>query len=103
MANLVDQFTYFGCNISFTESDVSVCLAKVWNAIDKLSIIWIYFVMKKKLEGTFAYLLNMTMWNDSENDHDIKLKKFLMATKWKNLTYNESKCIFSSKKIKILE
>ena len=36
---LVNQFTYLDCNISSTESDVSICLAKALNAIDRLSII----------------------------------------------------------------
>ena len=34
---LVDQYTYFSCNIS-TKSDVSLCIWKAW--IDRLSIIW---------------------------------------------------------------
>ena len=37
---LVDQFSYLGSNISFTESDVSIYLVKAWDAIDRLSIIW---------------------------------------------------------------
>ena len=30
----IDQFTYIGSNISFTENDVSIRLAKTWSAID---------------------------------------------------------------------
>ena len=30
---LVYQFTYLSSNISLTESDVNICLAKTWNAI----------------------------------------------------------------------
>ena len=37
---LVDQFIYFDSNISSTESDVNIRLAKAWTAIDRLSIIW---------------------------------------------------------------
>ena len=37
---LVDQFTYFGSNISSTESDIKICIANMWTAIDRLSIIW---------------------------------------------------------------
>ena len=37
---LVDQFTYLVSNISSTEIDVNICLAKAWNDIEKLSIIW---------------------------------------------------------------
>ena len=36
---LVDQFTYHGSNISTTESDVNIRLAKSWNQSDRLSII----------------------------------------------------------------
>ena len=37
---LVDQFTYLGSNISSTESYVYIRQVKVWNAIDRLSIVW---------------------------------------------------------------
>ena len=37
---LVDKFTYLGSSVSSTETDISMRLAKVWAAIDKLSIIW---------------------------------------------------------------
>ena len=36
---LVDQFTYLGSNISSTESNINIHLAKAWIAIDRLSII----------------------------------------------------------------
>ena len=36
----VGQFTYLGSNILFTERDVNICLAKRWNAIDWLLVIW---------------------------------------------------------------
>ena len=36
----LDQFTYFGSNISFTESNINICLVKAWNTIDRLLIIW---------------------------------------------------------------
>ena len=37
---LVDKFTYLGSNISSTESDVNINLAKTWTAINRISIIW---------------------------------------------------------------
>ena len=37
---LVDQFTYLGSNISSIVYDVNTHIAKVWNAIDRLSITW---------------------------------------------------------------
>ena len=37
---LVDKFTYLGRSVSFTEHDSNTWLAKVWIAIDRLSVIW---------------------------------------------------------------
>ena len=34
---LVDQFKYLGSNISSTENDDNIRLAKAWDAIDRLS------------------------------------------------------------------
>ena len=35
----IDQFTYLGRSISSTESDVNICIGKVWIANDRLSVI----------------------------------------------------------------
>ena len=37
---LVDEFTYLGGSVSSTENDISLRLAKVWAAINRLSVIW---------------------------------------------------------------
>ena len=37
---LVDKFTYLISNVSSTESDDNICLAKAWTAVNRLSIIW---------------------------------------------------------------
>ena len=37
---LVDTFTYLGSSVSSTEYDINMRLAKVWTAIDRLSVIW---------------------------------------------------------------
>ena len=37
---LVDKFTYHGSSVSSIESNINMRLAKVWTAIDRLSIIW---------------------------------------------------------------
>ena len=37
---LIDKFTYLGCNVSSTETDINTRLAKAWTAIDRLSVIW---------------------------------------------------------------
>ena len=36
----VDNFIYLDSNISSTESDANICLAKEWTVIKRLSIIW---------------------------------------------------------------
>ena len=37
---LVDKFTYLGSSVSSSENDINMWLAKVWTAIDRLSVIW---------------------------------------------------------------
>ena len=37
---LVDKFTYLGSSVPSTETDINTWLAKVWTAIDRLSVIW---------------------------------------------------------------
>ena len=37
---LVDKFTYLGSSVSSTETDIDTRPAKVWTAIDRLSVVW---------------------------------------------------------------
>ena len=37
---LVEKFTYLGSDISSTENNANIHMAKAWTAIDRLSIIW---------------------------------------------------------------
>ena len=37
---LVDKFKYLGSNVSSTDTDINMRLAKAWTAIDRLSVIW---------------------------------------------------------------
>ena len=37
---LIDKFMYLCSSVSSTQSDVNICLAKVWTAINRLSITW---------------------------------------------------------------
>ena len=49
---LRDEFTYLGSNISFTEIDVKIHLAKVLTVIERLSMIWkSYFSYKMKQDS----------------------------------------------------
>ena len=36
----VDQFTHLGSNISSSERNINICIAKAWTTIDRLWIIW---------------------------------------------------------------
>ena len=48
----VEQFTYLGSYISFTESNVNTRIAKAWLTTNKLSVIWkseLYDKLKRKL------------------------------------------------------
>ena len=37
---LVDKFTYLGCSVSSTETDIDTRLAKAWTANNWLSVVW---------------------------------------------------------------
>ena len=37
---LVDKFTYQGCTVSSTETDIDTRLTKAWTTINRLSVIW---------------------------------------------------------------
>ena len=50
---VVDQFTYLGCNISSTECDVNICLAKAWASIDRLFIIRKSDLFEKRKQDFF--------------------------------------------------
>ena len=36
----MDKFTNLGCSVSFTENYINTQLAKAWEAIDRLLVIW---------------------------------------------------------------
>ena len=65
--NLLDKFTYLGCNISSTERDVNIPLAKVWTAIDRFLILCLIYLMKIKrdfFQGVAVSILlhGCTIW-----------------------------------------
>lgn len=52
------------------------------------------------LEGTFFYLDNIAVCGITQKEHDVNLKKFLEPIeRKKSHIYNESKSVFSTKKI----
>ena len=55
-----------------------------------------------KCEGTFAYLDDITVSGKTREEHDKNLKQFLKAASDCNLTLNENKCVFATRKLKLL-
>ena len=78
---LVDQFTYFGSNISSTESDVSIRIVKTWTVIYRFLIIGKSDVIDKMKQDFFQavtvskLLYGCTTWNLMKH-----FKKKLMVT-----------------------
>jgi len=60
------------------------------------------FVSNESLNDTFAYLDDITICVRDQAHHDRNLENFLAAAKRKNLTYNEDKCVFSTRILSIL-
>ena len=55
-SKLANHFTYFGSNITSTESDVNIRLEKTETVIDRLSIIWKSDVSDKIKRGSFQVM-----------------------------------------------
>ena len=60
------------------------------------------FISEEALEDTFAYLDNITICGYNQEHHDKNLELFMKAARKRNLTFNESKCVFSVTSISIL-
>ena len=60
------------------------------------------FIQKNSLAGTYAYLDNITISGKTQEEHDENLRKFMSAARAANLKLNESKCEFSTRRLKIL-
>ena len=59
----ISQFIYLSSNISSIEIDVSICLAKAWNAIDRLWIIWKSYLSDEIKQNFFeAVALSMLLY-----------------------------------------
>ena len=60
------------------------------------------FIKRNNLQGTYAYLDNITISGKTQEEHDENLKQFMSAAQAANLTLNQSKCEFSTKRLKLL-
>ena len=60
------------------------------------------FVHKEHLAGVFPYLDNLTICRKDQDEHDTNLELFLAAAKRRNMTYNDEKSVFSTRRLAIL-
>lgn len=61
-----------------------------------------YIISKESLTGTYAYLDDVTVCGNTQEDHDKNLERFMQAVQKYKLTLNRDKCIFSKQSIKLL-
>lgn len=59
-------------------------------------------IQSEKLNGTFAYLDDITVCGKDQQEHDVNLRNFLNAVKKFDLTVNTEKSKYSIKSIKLL-
>ena len=62
----------------------------------------IKFAEQNNLNAVFPYLDNITISGKDQKDHDANLEKFLAAATRENICYNDSKSVFSTRKLAIL-
>ncbi|XP_077969875.1 uncharacterized protein LOC144424417 [Styela clava] len=60
------------------------------------------FIERENLEGTLAYLDNVTILGDDQPQHDKRLKAFMNAAERQGLTLNKNKSVFSVTELKFL-
>ena len=60
------------------------------------------FVEQNDLNAVFPYLDNITICGKDQQEDDANLEKFLAAATRKNICYNDSKSVFSTRKLAIL-
>ena len=60
------------------------------------------FVEQNNLNAVFPYLDNITICGKDQQEHDANLKKFLAAATRRNICDNNSKSVFSTRKLAIL-
>lgn len=59
-------------------------------------------IRSENLQGTFAYVDNITICGTNQADHDANLDKFRQAARKYNLTFNEDKSIISKHAVSML-
>ena len=59
-------------------------------------------ITSENLQGTFAYLDNVTICGKNQEEHDENLKRFQNVATQRQITYNDDKSVFSTRKLAIL-
>jgi transposase InsO family protein len=80
------------CRIPFGVTNGVACFQR---AIDEI-------IHLEKLEGTFAYVDNITVCGRDQLEHDENLQKFYSAVEKYHLTLNQRKSIISAKSVRLL-
>ena len=94
------QYTSFEANMSLYQ--FCRVLFGVTNGVAAFQRTMDAIISGVSLEDTFAYLDDITICGRDQAHHDRNLERFLAADKRKNLTYNEEKCVFSTRVLNIL-
>ena len=74
----------------------------VTNGVASFQRIMDSVIKEEGLVGTYAYLDDVTICGMTQEEHDDNLNKFLEAAKKRNMSYNEEKCTFSTRRLSIL-
>ena len=72
------------------------------NAVPSFQRIIDNIIENNNCQGTHAYLDNITVGGKTQKEHDENLQHFMSVAKQYNLTFNESKCTYSSSTIDLL-
>ena len=72
------------------------------NAVPAFQRIVDDIIKQNDCKGTFAYLDNITVGGKTQREHDENLAKFLKVARECNLTFNDSKCVYSTDCVKLL-
>ena len=59
-------------------------------------------IAMENLQGTVVYLDNVTISGKNQEEHDVNLKRFQDVATQRQVTYNDDKSIFSTRKLAIL-
>ena len=59
-------------------------------------------ITEEQLQATFPYLDNIMICRKDQREHDVNLKRFLEAASRRQIKYNDSKCVLSTRKLAIL-